>query len=70
MTKTWSGTLEVEMMEEQEDGSAIVSITCDKSFNSFVCDLGFNFLMACAVAGITADEAYKRILRDGWQGQS
>ena len=63
MTKPWSGTLEVEMIENQEDGSAIVSILCDKSFNSFICDLGFNFLMACAASGITVDEAYERVLK-------
>jgi hypothetical protein len=64
MTKAWSGTLEVEMIEDQEDGSAIVSILCDKNFNSFICYLGFNFLMACAASGITVDEAYERILKN------
>jgi hypothetical protein len=63
MTKVWSGTLEVERTEQQEDGSVIVSVLCDKNFNSFICGLGFNFLMACAASGITVDEAYERVLK-------
>jgi hypothetical protein len=64
MNKAWSGTLEVESTEQQEDGSAIVSVLCDKNFNSFICGLGFNFLMACTASGITFDEAYERILKN------
>jgi len=62
MNKTWSGHIEVGVVEEHEDGSATVSVTCDKSFSVFIFDLGFNFLMACAASGITHDEAYERIL--------
>jgi hypothetical protein len=59
--KTWS-TIEVDKVEEHEDGSATYTFDLDDNASKLVQEIGLKFVLYCAASGVDVESALNMIL--------